>query len=75
MSAFRMKTTSKLLQTNPPTEKKENPLFFLDIDEKSSFLNKTSSSTPRKPLGDGPKVGNNVGMAIRTVTSAQPDHM
>lgn len=70
--SFRVKTTSKLLDTSPaPPEKKEN-FFFLDLDEKSN--NFLSASSARKPANP-PKVGVNVGMAIRSVPTAPSDHM
>lgn len=78
MSAFRVKTTSKFLPNAPAekTEKKDSSLFFLDIDEKSSFLDKISSNkkSSSAPM-EGPKVGNNVGMSIRKINTAQADHM
>lgn len=77
--SFRVKTTHKLLETNPPPQPQKQALSFLDQEDskQSSYLStllqcKTqTNSTPE----NRPKDTSANGMAIRIISSAQADHM
>ena len=74
--SFRVKSTHQLLQnTTPPKQDKQQVSFFDQVDEKGEksylrdYLPKSSKTESR------PKETSTNGIAIRTITSAQADHM
>lgn len=73
--SFRVKTTHQLLQNNPPPPKQENSSisFFDHVDEKSSTY--VPNFLPNNQQKNAPAQSSTNGMAIRTITSAQADHM
>lgn len=75
--SFRVKTTHQLLQTNPaPKPQDKNAISFFDVsDEKSSYVGSNFLPVENKNQDNRPKGSNTKGMAIRTITSAQADHM
>lgn len=77
--SFRVKTTHKLLDNATPPKPEKPVLSFLDSDEKgevaylSSFL--PGNTGVSKKSDSQPNQSSSKGMAIRTITSAQADHM
>jgi len=77
--SFRVKTTHKLLEPNapPPPPTQNTFMNMLEDDEKAAYLPKNfkgKSQTLTTPL-TRPKGSSNQGMAIRTIPTAQADHM
>ncbi len=74
--SFRVKSTHELLKPQQPP-----PKTFLDSssenkdDEYLSNLFSNTSTEKQKQRQNRPRDGSNKGMAIRTVSSAQADHM
>jgi len=75
--SFRVKTTHQLLQTNPAPGQEKPTLSFFETDEKngnyiSTFL---TNGSGQKPVDNRPAQSSTKGIAIRTITAAQADHM
>lgn len=81
--SFRIKTTHSLLQPSaqqPAQNDKVNILNLLGggTDRQGTlFLDEhfTADSEKKQANNNRPKVGTNIGMAIRSVPTAQADHM
>jgi hypothetical protein len=76
--SFRVKTTHHLLQNNPPPKPQEkNAISFFEVpDEKDVYVPSSFLPSEKKTQQDNrPKCSSAKGVAIRTVTSAQADHM
>lgn len=73
--SFRVKTTHQLLQNNPPPKQENSSMSFFDhVDEKSSTY-MPNFLPPNNQQKNAPAQSSTNGMAIRTITSAQADHM
>lgn len=80
--SFRVKSTHQLLQPQALPNENESVSYLFSSDEKknddhSSFLSDSylQQSEVQRQVQNRPKVSNQKGMAIRTVPSAQADHM
>ena len=77
--SFRVKTTHPILQNNPVTKPQEKNarLFFEVPDDEKTYLTQPYLSTTEKKTQqeNRPKGSSGKGMAVRTITAAQSDHM
>lgn len=80
--SFRVKTTHKLLDPGvPPVQNTQNSFMSLlkKDDARNSFLDDDfiePTSVPRERVQENrPKTSSNQGMAIRSIPTAQADHM
>lgn len=69
--SFRVKSTHQLLQTNPPPKQEKPSLSFLEQEE-SKDAPYVSTFLPKNTF---PNETSLKGIAIRTIPSAQADHM
>jgi hypothetical protein len=76
--AFCIKKTHPLLQTNTQPPKTDNVSMFFDIQDEKSYINGTQPFFPvnqNTQPENRPKDSSSKGLAIRSVPSAQADHM
>lgn len=76
--SFRVKITHASLKPDAPPEQKVNMSFLHDDDDNDTFntLPFLEQKTEQQRQSENrPKQGSDQGMAIRTVPSAQADHM
>jgi hypothetical protein len=74
--SFRVKSTHKSLNLDPPEKKVESAMSFFNAEDKVSFLTATTSvSATPSTKEQRPTRSSEGGMAVRSVAVAQADHM
>lgn len=73
--SFRVKSTHKSLNLDPPEKKVDSAMSFFNPDDKVSFLTATNITTSSNTKEQRPTRSSDGGLAVRSVPVAQADHM